>query len=326
MTAIIEVKNLRKVYRTPFARMRVEAVKSVSLTVEKGQTFGFIGPNGAGKTTTLRVLMGLIAATSGEARMFGQPVPHRASRGRIGFLPEAPYFYTYLTVTELVDLAGRLHGLGRRERRKRGDELIELVGLSHARKTPLKKYSKGMLQRAGIAQALVGDPELIVFDEPMSGLDPVGRKDVRDIIIELGQRGKTLFFSSHILADVEAVCDHIAFIARGEVHSTGALTDLIDTTTRGVDVTLYLAEEVTEAQIETLAVESERTRRKGRELSLILPRTANVDQLLAAARALGAKVVSVAPLHETLEDVFIRHTQNAGAAGTASESSEESPA
>ena len=175
MDPAIDVKDLRKVYRTPLRRKKVEALRGVSFTVERGHIFGFIGPNGAGKTTTIRTLMGLIKPTSGSAKLLGHAIPSRAARFKVGFLPETPYFYDYLDVGELLDLAGRLFSLPSQVRKKRADELIEKVGLGRARSQNLKSFSKGMLQRAGLAQALMNDPELVVLDEPMSGLDPIGR-------------------------------------------------------------------------------------------------------------------------------------------------------
>jgi len=201
----IVVRDLRKTFRTPFRRKKVEALRGVTFTVERGQIFGFVGPNGAGKTTTIRTLMGLIKPTAGSVSILGEPIPSRAARRRVGFLPEAPYFYDYLTVGELLDLAGRLFGMPAAARKRRADELIEKVGLGRARAQSLKKFSKGMLQRAGLAQALMNDPEVVVLDEPMSGLDPIGRKEVRDLILELRDQGKTVFFSTHILTDVEAI-------------------------------------------------------------------------------------------------------------------------
>jgi ABC-2 type transport system ATP-binding protein len=307
MSAVIEVKNLSKVYRTPMRRKKVEAVKDLSFSVGRGEIFGFLGPNGAGKTTTIRVLMGLISPTRGEARIFGEKVPSRLARARIGFVPEAPYFYDYLNVAELLDLAGRLCGVARSVRRERSAELIDLVGLGHARGTPLKKYSKGMLQRAGIAQALINDPELVVFDEPMSGLDPVGRKEVRDIIHSLGEQGKTVFFSSHILADVEMICDHVAFIFNGTLQEKGALSDLMRPDL-GTEVALRLPAECEESAIDKLCERAEKHRRGGRELALILSAEVGIDDFLSDVRELGAAVISVTPRHQTLEELFIQRT------------------
>ena len=308
---VIEVTNLTKTYRTPFARRKVQALRGVTFNVERGQIFGFVGPNGAGKTTTIRTLMGLIRPTSGQARLLGQPVPSRAARSRVGFLPESPYFYDYLTVPELLDLAGRLFGVASAERCKRADRLIERVGLGNARNQSLKKFSKGMLQRAGLAQALMSEPELVVLDEPMSGLDPIGRKEVRDLIVELRDQGTTVFFSTHILSDVEAITDRVAIVARGQLQAYGTPADLVAKTIRGVEIAARLA--TADAPGELVA-EATGVRRVGDLLSLVLPSGADVDQWIARAHAAGAKIVSVTPRHETLEDLFLREVASADAA------------
>jgi ABC-2 type transport system ATP-binding protein len=313
---VIEVKDLRKIYRTPFVRRKVEALRGVSLMVERGQIFGFVGPNGAGKTTMIRMLMGLIRATSGSAKLLGKPIPSRAARARVGFLPEAPYFYDYLTVGELCDLAGRLFGVSAAERKKRADALIERVGLGRARNQHLKKFSKGMLQRAELAQALMNDPELVILDEPMSGLDPIGRKEVRDLIVELRDQGKTVFFSSHILSDVEAITDHVAIIVRGQLQAHGSPADLVAKTIQGVDITVRFP---ADKDPKDLLIDASKVRRSGDELSLELPATADIDVWLAKALAAGAKVVQVSPRHETLEDLFLREIAAADASPAATE-------
>jgi ABC-2 type transport system ATP-binding protein len=283
---VIEVKDLRKAYRTPLRRRQVHALQGISFTVPPGEIFAFVGPNGAGKTTTIRILMGLIRPSSGSATVFGEPVPSRAARRRLGFLPESPYFYEYLTAAELLDLVGRLFGMERGARRKRADELLELVGLDHARKRPMKSFSKGMLQRAGIAQALMSDPELVVLDEPTSGLDPLGRKEVRDIMVGLRAAGKTVFFSSHILPDVEAIADRVAIIAGGALHDVGPVSDLVDRSLRATTIILRAQD--------------------GGEETVEVPGDGDVDQVLAQARDRGARVVSVTPRRERLEDLFLR--------------------
>ncbi|HTJ47280.1 MAG TPA: ABC transporter ATP-binding protein [Kofleriaceae bacterium] len=298
---VIEVKDLAKTYRTPFRRKKVEALRGVTFRVERGEIFGFLGPNGAGKTTTIRTLMGLIAPTGGSATIFGERVPSRAARQRLGFLPEQPYFYDYLTVGELCDLAGRLFGIDHATRKRRADALIERVGLGRARTQNLKKFSKGMMQRAGLAQALMNEPDLVVLDEPMSGLDPIGRKEVRDLILELRDAGKTVFFSSHILTDVEAISDRVAIVARGKIQAFGTPHELLRQSVLGIDVTLaapdgFDASSLTDAPI----------RKTGKDLTFTLAGDADVDAVLAKSRELGAKVVSVAPRHETLEDLFMR--------------------
>jgi len=312
---VIAVEDLRKTYRTPFRRRKVEALRGVTFEVRPGEIFGFLGPNGAGKTTTIRILMGLISATGGSASIFGHQVPSRAARQRVGFLPEQPYFYDYLTVAELLDLVGRLFGIDHATRRKRADRLIERVGLGRARVQSLKKFSKGMLQRAGLAQALMNDPDVVVLDEPMSGLDPIGRKEVRDLILELRDGGKTVFFSSHILTDVEAIADDVAIVARGRIQALGTPHELLRQTVLGVDVTVRLPErdEAADAAAATLGDGADKVRRAGRELTLALAGDADVDALLARGRDLGVQVVAVAPRHETLEELFLRRTGASGA-------------
>jgi len=312
----IEVRDLRKTYRTPFALKKVEALRGVTFTVETGHIFGFVGPNGAGKTTTIRTLMGLIKPSSGAASLLGHPIPSRAARAKVGFLPEAPYFYDYLTVPELLDLAGRLFGVPHAVRLKRADALIERVGLGRARNQSLKKFSKGMLQRAGLAQALMNDPELVVLDEPMSGLDPIGRKEVRDLILELRDQGKTVFFSTHILSDVEAITDRVAIIARGQLQAHGTPAELVAKTIQGVELMVRLAAEVDPGELVTGA---DKVRRIGDELSLTLPATADVDAWLQRAHAAGAKIISVSPRHETLEDLFMREIASADSSPAAME-------
>jgi ABC-2 type transport system ATP-binding protein len=312
----IDVRDLRKEFRTPLRRKKVEALRGVSFTVERGHIYGFVGPNGAGKTTTIRTLMGLIRPSGGSATIFGHAIPSRAARFKVGFLPETPYFYDYLTVGELLDLAGRLFGMPKSARKKRAEELIEKVGLGRARTQPLKKFSKGMLQRAGLAQALMNDPELVVLDEPTSGLDPIGRKEVRDLIVELRDQGKTVFFSSHILTDIEAIADRVAIIARGQLQAQGTPAELIKRTVLGIDVTVRVA---AETELGELTDGASRVRRNADELSLTLAADVDVDSWLAHARDKGAKVVAVAPRHETLEELFMREIASADTSSAATE-------
>jgi ABC-2 type transport system ATP-binding protein len=314
LAAAIDVRDLRKTFRTPLRRKKVEALRGVTFSVEPGQIFGFVGPNGAGKTTTIRTLMGLIRPTSGSATILGHAIPSRAARFKLGFLPESPYFYDYLTVGELLDLAGRLFGVPSDVRKKRANELIEKVGLGRARTQSLKKFSKGMLQRAGLAQALMNDPELVVLDEPMSGLDPIGRKEIRDLIIELREAGKTVFFSTHILSDVEALADSVAIIARGGPQAQGKPSELMQRSVLGIDVTLRADDDLGE-----LVTAATRVRKVGGELSLTLAADTDIDAWLAAARDKGAKLVSVTPRHETLEDLFLREIANADKSSAATE-------
>jgi ABC-2 type transport system ATP-binding protein len=308
----IRVDNLIKTYRTPFRRRKVEALCGVSFTVERGQIFGFVGPNGAGKTTTIRTLMGLIRPTGGSATILGRTIRDRAARYPVGFLPESPYFYDYLTVGELCDLTGRLFGIAEAERRKRAAQLIERVGLSRDTTKSLKKFSKGMLQRAGLAQALMNDPEVVVLDEPMSGLDPIGRKQVRDLILELRERGKTVMFSTHILSDVEALADRVAIIARGALQAEGPPDELVRRTVLGIEVAVRVPSDAPSDAVDALtAAPVQRVRRAGDELVALLPPDAAVDAWLARVRELGGRTVAVTPRHETLEDMFLRQISKA---------------
>ena len=307
---VIDVRELRKTYRTPFRRKKVEALRGISFTVERGHIFGFVGPNGAGKTTTIRTLMGLIRPSGGTATILGHQIPSRIARSHVGFLPESPYFYDYLTIGELLDLAGRLFGMPSAARKKRADELIERVGLGRARAQSLKNFSKGMLQRAGLAQALMNDPDLVVLDEPTSGLDPIGRKEVRDLILELRDRGKTVFFSSHILTDIEAIADRVAIVARGSMQSLGTPAELVKRTVLGIDVKVRISDD---ADIATLTDGGRHVRRTAGELAVTLSADVDLDAWLELAHGAGAKIVSIEPRHETLEDLFMRQVAGADA-------------
>ena len=223
---VLEIQELHKTFRVGFFRKRVDAVRGLSFAVREGEIFGLLGPNGAGKTTTLKVMMGLIAPTAGAVRIFGRPSSEPKARCDVGFLPENPYFHEYLTPRELLEFYGRLVGLTGAEIRRQRDALIEQVGLADAANRPLRKFSKGMLQRIGIAQALVGAPKLLVLDEPMSGLDPIGRKFVADLIGDLNRRGTTVLFSSHILSDVERLCHRVVILNRGVKVAEGSLAEL----------------------------------------------------------------------------------------------------
>ncbi len=297
----IEIRDLKKLFVTPFLRKTIPAVQGISLSVRKGEVFGFLGPNGAGKTTSIRIMMGLIARTSGSVKLFGEEVPARAARHRVGFLPEAPYFYDYLSVSELLDLTGRIFGMTGAQRRKRGDELIERVGLTHARKTPLRKYSKGMMQRAGIAQALMNDPDLVVCDEPMSGLDPLGRKLVRDILLDLKDKGKTVFFSSHILSDVEAVSDRVAIVVQGKVHDLGTPSELLAETGAGHKIIVGNTSESDEelfGQYETQVT-------PGNRLRVTTEQDDDIKDVLGLVEKNGLSVVEVTTRRQSLEDLFV---------------------
>jgi len=237
MPVVVEIENLTKDFTVGFWKKRpVRALDNLSLQINQGEVFGFLGPNGAGKSTTIKLLMNLLYPTSGNARILGEPVSSTAMRKNVGYLPENPYFYDYLTPVELLTYVGRLFGLGAVELKKRTRALIQDVGLDHAENRQLRKFSKGMVQRLGIAQALINEPKIVFFDEPMSGLDPLGRMDVRRIILSLKARGVTVFFSSHILPDVEAICDRVAILNRGKLQEAGALADILKVGVRGHEI------------------------------------------------------------------------------------------
>lgn len=223
---VLEVQNLVKEFRSGFLRKRIKVLNDITFSVEPGEVFGIAGPNGAGKTTIFKCILGFIKPTSGSIRIFQKPSDHSELKKLLGYLPENPYFYEYLSGFELMKYMGKLHGIEGKLLSKRIDELLEKVNLTSASKVQLRKYSKGMLQRIGIAQALINDPEFIIFDEPMSGLDPLGRREVRDLILELKKSGKTVILSSHILSDLEALCDKVCFIFRGKVMKLGSIYDL----------------------------------------------------------------------------------------------------
>src|SRR5215470_6573973 len=223
----IQIEDLSKTYTVGFWRKKQRpALKSLSLSVEMGETFGFLGPNGAGKTTTLKLLMGIIFPTAGSARILGKDCLDPDVKARIGFLPEQPYLYDYLSAPELLDYYAQLSGVPSAKRKQRVGELLERVGLGDVGKKQLRKFSKGMLQRVGIAQAIIHDPEVVFLDEPMSGLDPLGRYEIRELIQSLKDAGKTVFFSTHILSDAEALCDRVAVIHKGELRGIGVVNDL----------------------------------------------------------------------------------------------------
>lgn len=304
---IVQAEALRKVFRVGFWGRRVVAVEGLSLEVRRGEVFGFLGPNGAGKTTTLKMLMGLIYPTSGHASIFGHPVGDEAAKAKLGFLPESPYFYEYLTGREFLKFYGHLFGLWGKSLDRRVDELLELVGMTHARDLQLRKFSKGMLQRVGIAQALINDPELVVLDEPMSGLDPVGRKEVRDLIFRLKESGKTVMFSSHILHDAELLCDRVAMIMKGKLVACGQVSDLIESgATRQVEMVI---DRLTQEGLEHVKAFGCQVVAQGDRVMIVLKNPQQVDNALEIIRAAKATLVSLTPHKASLEDLFIREVK-----------------
>lgn len=297
----IETFSLEKQYSAGFWRQRrKQALKPLTLTVEEGEVFGYLGPNGAGKTTTLRLLMGLVYPTAGSAHILGRELDDPWMKSQIGFLPEQPYFYDYLTATELLNYYAQLSGVPANERGKRVDQVLARVGLSDAAKTQLRKYSKGMLQRVGIAQAIVHDPKLVLLDEPMSGLDPIGRREVRDLIEELHHQGKTIFFSTHILSDAETLCDRVAILSNGELRNIGVVADLARQISGKVEITCQglQAQRSLEALGGKCHVTNDIIRTEVNEGAL--------ERALDAIRASGAHIISVTPIRATLEDYFMQ--------------------
>ena len=281
MAAVIETDRLTKVFKDFWGRPKLKALDALTIRVEKGEVFGLIGPNGSGKTTTFKILLGLLFPTSGAAAVLGRPPTDVAVKARLGFLPEESYLYRFLNADETLDFFGRLFNLDRATRRRRADELIETFGLSQARKRPIREYSKGMVRRVSFAQALINDPEVVILDEPTSGLDPISSRQMKDLILDLKRRGKTVLLSSHVLPDVRDICDRLAILHQGQLKEYGAVRDI-----------LVLRDSVTM----TFKELSEEARRKIEEL----------------ARTEGARVVRCENTLETLEDVFLRTVQESG--------------
>jgi ABC-2 type transport system ATP-binding protein len=313
MPVAIRAEELTKDYAIGFWRKRpYRALDRLSIAIEQGEIFGFLGPNGAGKTTTLKLLMQLIYPTSGRAEILGQPVGHVATRQRIGYLPENPSFYDYLTAEELLTYFAQLFGYSGADRATRVASLLDRVGIGAERRLQLRKFSKGMVQRVGIAQALINDPEVVFLDEPMSGLDPLGRRDVRSLILDLRNQGRTVFFSSHILADAEALCSRVAVVAGGRLAATGRLSEILAFEVRGWELVMS---DLTAEVVARLAPSARRATeishgRYSIELSLDQP----PDRVLAELTGTGGKLVSLNPVRDTLEDFFVKRVAETASA------------
>ncbi|HEU0369666.1 MAG TPA: ABC transporter ATP-binding protein [Candidatus Acidoferrum sp.] len=296
----IETENLSKEYPHGFLHLKKKtSLEGLTMQVEDGEVFGLLGPNGAGKSTTIKLLMGIIFPTAGCARMLGKPVSDVSMHRDIGYLPEQPYFYDYLTATEVLDYFARFHGYSAAERGERVQKMLKKVGLETAGKIQLRKYSKGMLQRVGLAQAILHDPKLVILDEPMSGLDPVGRREVRDVILELKNAGKTILFSTHILPDAETLCDRVGVIAGGKLRGVGAPGAIVGVKATGMEILFELAEgaalpEAIRAQVTKSGA--------GYRVSV---EESELYTALEGLRAAGARITSVAQIRPTLEDFFM---------------------
>lgn len=308
-TPVLVFDDIAKEFQLGLSLTRVQAVRGVSLEVQPGEIFGYLGPNGAGKTTTMKMAMGLIKPTRGTATLFGQSAEDASVRARVGYLPEHPYFYDYLTATEILAFFAQLHGIPRRERKHRIAELLELVGLSHAAHRTLRRFSKGMLQRVGIAQAIINDPDLVILDEPLSGLDPMGRKEVRDIIVRLREQGKTVFFSSHILHDIETICDRVAILVAGRVERLGPLKALLADQHRFVEIT------VTDLDDAGIKASSNALGVTGVNLGttvLFEVADAECQRALEVLMGAGARVQQVQPRRQNLEALFVKEAESHG--------------
>ena len=298
-TAAIEIENLTKDYPHGFLHLKKKtSLEGLTMRVEEGEVFGFLGPNGAGKSTTIKLLVGLIFPTAGTARILGKSINDISMHQDIGYLPEQPYFYDYLTAAELLDYFARIHDLPAQERKMRVDRMLKKVGLETARKIQLRKYSKGMLQRVGLAQAVLHDPKVVILDEPMSGLDPVGRREVRDIILELKQAGKTVLFSTHILPDAEMLCDRVGVIVGGKLRGVGAPDEIVGMKAQAMEI---LFEYAATAGLDGLL---SKAKQLGKRYQLQVPE-ADLYATLQQLGSGGAAILSVTQVKATLEEYFM---------------------
>jgi ABC-2 type transport system ATP-binding protein len=302
----IEILGLEKIYSVGFWRKRPKrALRPLNLMVEEGEIFGFLGPNGAGKTTTLKLLMGLVFPTSGTARILGREWTDPDIKAQIGFLPEQPYFYDYLTAHELLNYYAQLSGVPAKHRKQRIEEVLQRVGLRDVKGVQLRKFSKGMLQRTGIAQAILHDPKVVFLDEPMSGLDPMGRREVRDLMEQLKHEGKTVFFSTHILSDAEALCDRVAIIYKGELRGVGAVADLTSSVQGKVEI-VWQGTQVP-APIKALGAECHVT---GDTVRAVIAETQQ-DAAIDAVRRERLRLISLTPVRTSLEEYFVEKMRKA---------------
>ncbi|PYT71873.1 MAG: ABC transporter [Acidobacteria bacterium] len=308
----IETENLTKEYPHGFLNLKKKtSLEGLNMQVDEGEIFGFIGPNGAGKTTAIKLLMRLIFPTAGSARILGKPISDIEMHRDVGYLPEQPFFYDYLTAEELLDYFARIHDLTASDRKERVQQMLKKVGLETAGKIQLRKYSKGMLQRVGMAQAILHDPKVVILDEPMSGLDPVGRREVRDIILALKREGKTVMFSTHILSDAEMLCDRVGVIVGGKLRGVGAPEQLVDVKTQSMEIFF----ELTGQSTAPLLAKATRT---GDRYRLQVPE-AELYGAIEQVRAAGARILSVTPVRATLEEFFMNLVGADGAQAAAVE-------
>jgi len=303
MEPVIQIEGLSKDYRVGFWGRRVRVLHDLSLEIGAGETFGYLGPNGAGKSTTIKLLLGLIRPTAGTGRVLARPLGDASTRGRIGFLPENPSFYEYLTGQEFLTYCGRLLGVSRSALREQVPALLAEVGLDRAARQQIRKYSKGMVQRLGLAQALLGDPHLLILDEPMSGLDPIGRKEVRDLILRQRAAGRTVFFSTHILPDVEMICDRVGILVGGRLARSGSMRTLLGEELESIEVTATSIPAETLAAVERLALSPPLVQED--RVMVRLPGEAELEVALFMLVGAKSRVLSVVPQRRSLETIFL---------------------
>jgi ABC-2 type transport system ATP-binding protein len=311
MSYIVEIENLTKDYETGFwKKKKVRALDGLTLNVRPGQIFGFLGGNGAGKTTTIKILMRLLFPTEGSARILGSDISDVKTHSRIGYCPENPYFYDYLTARELMDYFGELFGLDAPARRQKTGDLLTAVGLDEKDwNKQLRKFSKGMLQRVGLAQSLINDPEIVFLDEPMSGLDPIGRREVRELIAGLREKGTTVFMSTHILSDIEALCDEVAILRKGKLAATGNLDELLTQSGEQQSFEINVKGVRAEALETAIAgVDGAAVFPKPNGANISVQNEDDVEAVLQIVKKTGGKLVSVQPVKQSLEELFVRET------------------
>jgi ABC-2 type transport system ATP-binding protein len=310
----VAAAGLSKTYNVGFRGRRLAALADLDLSVDAGSIYGFVGPNGAGKSTTIKILVGLVRPSAGTAALFGRPIADPRARLAVGYLPENPSFHDFMRPLEVLRYLGQLSGMSGQALDRRAGALLERVGLAGARDLTVRKFSKGMVQRLGLAQALIHDPPLLVLDEPMSGLDPIGRKDVRDLVLELRREGKTIFFSTHILSDVETICDRVGMLLGGKLVREGAMATLLDGSVRSVELRCAGLDARAAADVRALA-QGGGPAGDGHAFVFPTPEAANAAAALVLAR--GGRLLSLQPDRETLEETFVRLAAASGHAGEA---------
>lgn len=312
MSYVIEIENLTKDYEKGFLKKKkIRALEGLNLQVEPGQIFGFLGGNGAGKTTTIKLLMRLIFPTEGTAKILGEDITNFKMHSKIGYCPENPYFYDYLKARELMNYFGELFGLDSTKRKNKTEELLTKVGLEEKDwNKQLRKFSKGMLQRVGIAQSLINEPEIVFLDEPMSGLDPIGRREIRELIVGLREKGTTVFMSSHILSDIEALCDNVAILRGGKLVAEGNLHDLLTKSGETQTFEINLKEISAEAlSAKTKGIEDVKIHPKPNGVSVHTKGDANIEKILESMKEAGGSLVSIQPTRQSLEELFVKETE-----------------